>query len=323
MTLVRQYSKILLKELLLYIYFTIELVSERIYLSMKDYVIRATAGNGSVRAFAATMRNTVNKAQDIHRTSPVASAALGRTLTAASIMGLMLKHDDDLITISLKGDGPIGGILATSDSKGRVKGYVFNPDIDLPLKSNGKLDVSGALGGGYLSVIKDLGMKEPYVGQIPIVSGEIAEDVAYYFTQSEQTPSAVALGVLVDVDYTIKQAGGFVIQMMPGAEQEIAEKIEKKLENLPSITALLDAGKSPEMILDEILGEFVVEILEKHPAEYYCNCSRERVEKALISLGKNELSEIMEQDKGAEVNCHFCEKKYQFDENDLVDILAR
>jgi molecular chaperone Hsp33 len=289
---------------------------------MSDYVIRATAGGGSVRAFVATMKDTVNQAQMYHKTSAVASAVLGRTLAAASMMGLMLKDDKDLLSISIKGDGPVGGVLATSDSKGRVKGYAFNPDIYLPLKPNGKLDVSGAVGTGFVSVIKDLGLKEPYVGQIPVVSGEIAEDMAYYFTQSEQTPSAVALGVLVDVDFSIKQAGGFILQLLPGAEDAVVQKLEETLENMPSVTMMLEAGKTPEDILNDLLGEFNPEILEKTPVGYHCDCTRERVEKALISLGKTELQKIAEEDKQAELNCHFCDKKYHFTEEALTSLIA-
>ena len=289
----------------------------------KDIILRAQTADGSIRAFAGDLRQTVNEAQRLHQTSPLASAALGRTLVAASIMGLMCKNEEDLISINVKGDGPLGGILATADSKGQVKGYVVNPQIDLPLKENGKLDVSGALGHGHLSVIKDLGLKEPYAGQIPLISGEIAEDIAYYFTQSEQTPSAVALGILVDIDYSIRQAGGFVLQMMPGADPKVAAQLEDKLSSFPPVTTLLDSGKTPEHILQMLLGEFGLEILDAYPVGYYCNCTRERVEKALISIGRADLTKILEEDRQAELHCHFCNQTYHFDENALKNLLHK
>lgn len=286
-----------------------------------DYILRATAGDGSVRVFIANTKETVQQAFLHHKTSPVMSAALGRALTAVSIMGSMLKADDDLVTIRINGDGPGKGLIVTGDSKARVKGYPFNPIVDIPLKPNGKLDVQGALGEGSLTIIKDMGLKEPYVGQIPLVSGEIAEDLTYYFAKSEQTPSAVSLGVLVDIDYSIKQAGGFIIQVMPNADENIISSLENKLATMKSFTTLLEEGNTIENILDMLLGEFGVNILDKIPVEFYCNCSKKKVEKALISIGKEELQNIIEEDKKATLHCHFCNKDYEFNEQDLVNLL--
>ncbi len=286
-----------------------------------DYILRATAGNGSVRVFVANTRETVEKAFEFHKTSPVISAALGRALTGAAMMGSMLKGEDDLLTITIKGDGPAGNITVTSDSKARVKGYVSNPRVDLPLNENGKLDVKSAVGEGTLTVIKDMGMKEPYVGQIPLQTGEIAEDLTYYFAKSEQTPSAVALGVLVDKDYTIKQAGGFIIQIMPDADDDIIFSLEIKLHEMEPMTTMFEKGMSVEDIMDYLIGDLDPVILDKVPVEYYCNCSRERVEKALISIGKKEIAKILEEDGKATLHCHFCNKDYDFDENDLLNLI--
>mgnify|MGYP005764564181 FL=1 len=288
---------------------------------MEDYILRATAADGRIRAFAATSRNTVQKAREIHNTSPVVSAALGRLLTAAAIMGAMLKSAKDLITIQITGDGPISGIIATSDSSSNVKGYAVNPDIEMPLRADGKLNVGGAIGSGNLRIIKDIGLKEPYSGSIGLVSGEIAEDLTYYFAKSEQVPSSVGLGVLVDTDTSIKQAGGFIIQLMPDIDDETVDRLEKKLLTIPYITDMLNSGFTPEMMLNEILGDFGVEILDKLPMDYRCSCSKERVGQALISLGKKELSKIIEEDKKAEVTCHFCNKVYNFTEDELKQLL--
>lgn len=288
---------------------------------MKDYIVRATAGEGSLRVFVATTREMVNNAFKIHKTSPVATAALGRMLTGASMMGCMLKNDTDIITISMKGDGPLGGVVVTTDSKSRVKGYVNNPIVDIPLKENGKLDVGGAVGYGTLTVTKDLGLKEPMSGQIPIVSGEVADDLTYYFAKSEQVPSSVALGVLVDRDYTVKQAGGFIIQVMPNAKEEIISYLEKRLITLPSMTSMLEDGNTPEDILKILFTEHEVKIHDKLPVEYYCNCSKEKTEKALISVGLTELKSILEEDKGANIHCHFCNTDYKFDENDIINLI--
>ncbi len=289
---------------------------------MEDYIVRATAGNGSIRAFAAISTNTVEKARRIHQTTPVASAALGRMLTAAAMMGAMLKSEKDLITLQITGDGPLKGVLVTSDSKSNVKGYVVNPDVDIPLKPDGKLNVGGAIGNGSLRVIKDIGLKEPYSGSIELVSGEIADDITYYFAKSEQVPSSVGLGVLVDTDLTIKHSGGFIIQLMPDAPEDIIDKLEKKLLTIPYITDMLNSGLNAEKILETILGDFNLEILEKTGMDYKCSCNRQRVEQALISLGKKELAKIIEEDRKASITCQFCNKVYDFDEEELKKLLA-
>lgn len=290
---------------------------------MADYILRATAAGGNIRAFAATSKDMVETARAAHNTSPVATAALGRLMTAGAMMGIMMKGEEDLLTLSIKGDGPIQGLTVTADAKGRVKGYVFNPQVLLPPNAQGKLDVGGALGLGVLSVIKDIGLKEPYVGQTILVTGEIAEDLTYYFANSEQTPSSVGLGVLMNPDNTVRQAGGFILQMMPGASEEIITKLEEKLKNVTSITALLDAGNTPEMILDIILGEFGLEINDKIPACFFCNCNKKRVEKALISVGKKEIQEMIDDGKPIEVNCHFCSRNYLFSVEELREILSK
>ena len=290
---------------------------------MEDYIVRATAANGFIRAFAAISTNTVEEARKIHGTTPVASAALGRMLTAGAIMGAMLKSEKDLITLQITGSGPLKGVLVTSDSKSNVKGYVVNPDADLPLKPDGKLDVGYAVGVGTLKIIKDVGLKDPYVGSIELISGEIADDLTYYFAQSEQVPSSVGLGVLVDTDCTIKHSGGFIVQLMPGADEEIIDKLEKKLMTIPYVTDMLNDGYSAEKMLEAILGDLELEILEKSPMQYKCTCSKDRVEKAIISLGKKEISQIIEEDKKAELTCQFCGKVYNFNETELKDILLK
>lgn len=290
---------------------------------MSDYIIRATAADGQIRAFASTTKELVEQARSLHNTSPVATAALGRLLTAGGMMGSMMKGNDDLLTIKIQGDGPIEGLTVTADSKGNVKGYVFNPSVMLPPNSKGKLDVGGALGVGVLSVIQDIGLKEPYVGQTILVTGEIAEDLTYYYATSEQTPSSVALGVLMNKDNTVRQAGGFIIQLMPGASEEIISGLETKLGEISSITSLLDEGKTPEMILEHILGEFNLEITEKMDTRFYCNCEKQRVEKALISIGRKELSQMIEEGETVEVNCHFCNKNYLFTVEELKELLTK
>ena len=290
---------------------------------MTDYIVRATAAEGQIRAFAATTRDLVEYARAAHNTSPVATAALGRLLTAGAMMGVMMKGENDLLTLKIEGDGPIGGLTVTADSKGDVKGYAFNPGVMLPPNAKGKLDVGGALGVGVLSVIRDVGLKEPYVGQTILVTGEIAEDLTYYYATSEQTPSSVALGVLMNTDNTVRQAGGFILQLMPGASDEIISKLERPLGEIPSVTRLLDAGNSPEMILEHILGEFGLEILDRMPTRFYCNCTKERVEKAIISIGRKEIQEMIDEGKGIEVNCHFCNKNYGFTVDELRDLLAK
>lgn len=290
---------------------------------MSDYIIRVTAADGQIRAFASTTKELVEKARSLHNTSPVATAALGRLLTAAGMMGAMMKGKDDLLTIKIQGDGPIEGLTVTADSRGNVKGYAFNPSVMLPPNSKGKLDVGGALGVGVLSVIQDIGLKEPYVGQTILVTGEIAEDLTYYYATSEQTPSSVALGVLMNKDNTVKQAGGFIIQLMPGASEEIISGLETKLGQVSSVTTLLDEGKTPEMILEQILGDFKLEITEKMDTCFYCNCEKHRVEKALISIGRKELSQMIEEGETIEVNCHFCNKNYSFTVDELKELLAK
>ncbi len=288
---------------------------------MGDYVIRATAGNGAIRAFAATTGELVQHARQVHHTSPVASAALGRMLTAAAMMGTMLKGDKDLLTLQIRSLGPLKGIVVSADSQARVKGYVFNPTVDIPVKYPGKLDVGGAIGEGYMSVIKDIGMREPYAGRIKLVSGEIAEDLTYYFAQSEQTPSAVGLGVLVDTDTSIRRAGGFIIQLMPDTTEEMISKLEERLNRIPYVTDLLDMGKTPEDVLEMILGDMQLKIVDRVEASFYCNCTKERVEKALISIGKEELEKIITQDHEATLHCHFCNKEYHLTEEELKTLL--
>ncbi|KEQ22712.1 Hsp33 family molecular chaperone HslO [Paenibacillus tyrfis] len=287
---------------------------------MQDYLIRATAYEGKVRAFAVRTTGIVEELRRRHQTTPTATAALGRTATAALMMGIMLKGEEKL-TVQVKGGGPIGQIVADSNAHGEVRGYVDNPAVDLPLNQIGKLDVAGAVGtDGFLYVIKDLGLKEPYRGSIPIVSGELGEDFTYYFAKSEQTPSAVALGVLVDVDYTVKTAGGFIIQLLPGLTDDEISQIEKELAALPSITSLLDRGDRLEDILATLLPG--AEVLERRDdIRFQCKCSRERVEQTLISLGRDELQQIVEEDGKAEIVCHFCNEAYRFSGEDLEAIL--
>lgn len=286
-----------------------------------DYIIRASAADSQIRAFAATSREMVEYARQIHETSPTATAALGRLLTAGSIMGSMQKGDRDIITLQIKGDGPIGGIIVTADSKGSVKGYVYNPTVMLPANAQGKLDVGGAVGDGILSVIKDLGLKEPYVGQTKLISGEIAEDLTYYFASSEQIPSVVALGVLMNKDNTVRRAGGLIIQLMPFADDTIIDRLEQKVNAMSSITTMLDKELTPEMILEEILGDFGLDILDKIPVAYECNCSKQKVEKAIISIGHKDIQEMIDDNKPIEVNCHFCNKHYEFTVDELKEML--
>lgn len=288
---------------------------------MSDYIIRATAAEGQIRAFAATTKELVEYARSAHNTSPVATAALGRLLTGGAMMGVMMKGEKDLLTIKINGDGPIEGLTVTADSKGGVKGYAYNPGVMLPPNEKGKLDVGGALGIGVLSVIKDIGLKEPYEGQTILVTSEIAEDLTYYFATSEQTPSSVALGVLMNRDNTVRQAGGFILQLLPGASEEIISGLEDRLATISSITSLLDEGKTPEMILEYILGDFGLEILDRVPTAFRCNCSKERIEKALISVGKKELQDMIDDGKTIEVNCHFCNTNYPVTVEELKTLM--
>ena len=288
---------------------------------MEDYIVRGTAADNQIRVFAATTRNMVEHARQIHNTSPVATAALGRLMTAGAMMGSMMKGEKDILTLQIKASGPINGITVTADSKANVKGYVGNPDVIIPANDKGKLDVAGAVGIGILNVIKDIGMKEPYVGQTALQTSEIAEDLTYYFATSEQIPSSVGLGVLMNKDNTVRQAGGFIIQVMPFAEDEVITALENKLSTVSSITSMLDAGMTPENILEEIFEGLSLDIMDKVPTAFSCNCSRERVEKALISVGKSEIQSMIDDNEPIEMNCHFCNTKYVFEVEELKKLL--
>ena len=290
---------------------------------MNDYIIRAIAANDQIRAFAAVTTETVEEARKDHNTSPVATAALGRLLTAGAMMGIMMKGDKDILTLQIKAGGPLEGITVTADSKGRVKGYVGNPNVCIPANSKGKLDVAGAVGVGFMNVIKDMGLKEPYVGQVALQTSEIAEDLTYYFATSEQVPSAVGLGVLMNKDNTVRQAGGFIVQLMPFAEESTIAKLEENVQKITSVTSLLEEGHTPESLLEKVLDGFDMEINEKIPTEFYCNCSRDRVEKALISIGRKELNEMIQEGKPIEMNCHFCNHNYEFTVEELKEILRK
>ncbi|MDY4597833.1 Hsp33 family molecular chaperone HslO [Coprococcus sp. AF18-48] len=290
---------------------------------MTDYIVRATAANNQIRAFAATTKETVEAARQAHNTSPVATAALGRLLTGGAMMGSMMKNDSDMLTIQIKGDGPIGGITVTADSKGNVKGYVEHPEVMLPPNAQGKLDVAGALGIGLISVIKDMGLKEPYVGQTILQTSEIAEDLTYYFATSEQVPSSVGLGVLMEHDNTVKQAGGFIVQLMPFVDDDVVDRLEANIKKISSVTSMLDKGMTPEEILEEVLDGFEVEVKDTMPAQFYCNCTKERVEKAIISIGKKDIQEMIEDGKPIEVNCHFCGKSYEFSVEELKTLIKK
>lgn len=289
---------------------------------MNDYIVRATAGGGQVRAFAATTGNLVEEARVHHNTSPVATAALGRLLTAGAMMGVMMKNEKDLLTLQIKGDGPIGGLTVTADTKGDVKGYVENPDVILPPK-NGKLDVGGALGIGLLNVIKDMGLKEPYVGQTILYTSEIAEDLTYYFANSEQIPSSVGLGVLMNKDNTVRCAGGFIVQVMPFVSDEVVKKLEENIAKISSVTSMLDNGHTPEQMLEQVLEGLDVEYTDTIPTRFYCNCSHDRIEKAIISIGKKDIQEMINDGEEVEVKCHFCNTAYKFSVEELKDILKR
>ena len=289
---------------------------------MEDYIVRATAAGGQMRAFAATTKNLVEAARVHHNTSPVATAALGRTLTAGAIMGSMMKNDTDMLTLQIRGDGPIEGITVTADSHANVKGYVGNPDVMLPPK-NGKLDVGGAVGIGLLQVIKDMGLKEPYVGQTILVSSEIAEDLTYYFASSEQVPSSVGLGVLMNKDNTVRCAGGFIIQLMPFATEETISQLEENLKDVTSVTDFLDKGYTPEQMLEKLIGHLDLEITDTIPTQFYCNCSKERVEQAVASIGRKDIQEMIDEGKDIEVKCHFCNTAYNYTVEDLKNILKR
>jgi molecular chaperone Hsp33 len=283
-----------------------------------DTIIRATAGSGQIRAFAATTRDLCEFARSAHNTSPVVTAALGRMLTGGAMMGAMMKGRDDLLTLQVRGSGPMKGIVVTAGSPDeesgtvRVKGYPLVSDVILPANKVGKLDVSGAIGIGVLSVIKDMGLKDPYSSQVALQTGEIAEDLTYYFATSEQVPSAVGLGVLMEKNNTVKQAGGFIVQLMPFAEDSLIDTLEKRIQDMPSVTTLLDEGRDPKGLLEYLLGDMDLEINDALPTEFYCNCNKKRVEKALISLGRKELDDIIRDGNDIELKCHFCNKAYNF-----------
>ncbi len=288
---------------------------------MSDYMIRVTAADAMVRLFVCSSKELVEKAREIHNTTPVVTAALGRLLTAGSMMGTMLKGDNDLLTIQIKSSGIIGGLTVTADPKGNVKGYAINPQADLPLKENGKLDVGGAMGIGVMNVIKDMGLKEPYVGQTVLQTGEIGDDLTYYFATSEQVPSSVGVGVLVDRDYSVKQAGGFIVQLMPFAPEEVISKLEENLSKITSVTTLFENGMTPEDIVAEIFKDMDYEIMDTTEIGYQCNCSKERVTKAIISIGKKDIKEMIDDNKPIEVNCHFCNTNYTFSVDELKAML--
>ena len=289
---------------------------------MTDYIVRATAADNQIRAFAATTRDMVETAREHHETSPVATAALGRLLTAGAMMGSMMKNDTDMLTLQIRADGPLGGITVTADAHGDVKGYVLNPDVMLPPK-NGKLDVGGAVGIGLLNVIKDMGLKEPYVGQTILVTSEIAEDLTYYFANSEQVPSSVGLGVLMEKDNTVRRAGGFIIQLMPFAEDKTIDKLEENLKKVTSVTELLDKGYTPEQLLEELLGDLGLEITDTIPTRFYCNCSKESVEQAVVSIGRKDIQEMIDEGEDIEVKCHFCNTAYKYTIDELKEIIKR
>lgn len=290
---------------------------------MSDYIIRATAAGETVRAFAIRSTELTAKAREIHRTFPVVTAALGRLLSAGAMMGSMMKGENDKLTLMMKGDGPIAQLTVTADGHGHVKGFPANPSVDIPLKRAGKLDVGGAIGKGTLTVIMDLGLKEPYNGQVEIQTGEIGDDLAYYFTVSEQTPSAVGLGVMVDTDSEVKHAGGFIIQMMPDVAEETIEAIEAKLKDAEPVTTMMEKGMSPEDILEYYLGGLDLHINEKLPVEYYCDCSKEKVARALATISTDDLNGIINDGEEIEVKCYFCNSAYKFQVDELREMIEQ
>ena len=290
---------------------------------MADYIVRATAAGAQIRAFAITARELVEQARVRHETSPVVTAALGRLLSAGAMMGSMLKGDKDLLTLQINGSGPVKGLTVTADAHANVKGYAIVPDVMLPPNEKGKLDVGGAVGIGILNVIKDLGMKEPYSGQTVLQTGEIAEDLTYYFATSEQVPSSVGLGVLMNKDNTVRQAGGFIVQLMPFASEEVITRLEKNLASIHSVTSLLENGMSPEEILETLLAGLSMEVVDTMPAQFYCNCDKARIEKAIISVGEKEIREMIADGKEIEVKCHFCNTAYHFSVEELKALLRR
>ncbi|MCM1256962.1 MAG: Hsp33 family molecular chaperone HslO [Roseburia sp.] len=287
---------------------------------MSDYMVRATAAEGQIRIFAVTTKDLVEKAKNHHNTSPVMTAALGRLLSGGVMMGAMMKGEKDILTIQIQCSGPAKGLMVTSDAMGHVKGYPFVPDVILPANDKGKLDVGGALDLGVMSVIKDMGMKEPYVGQVALQTGEIGDDLTYYFATSEQIPSSVGLGVLMNKDNTVKAAGGFILQLMPFAPEELIDKVEKRIGELKSVTALIENGETPEQLLSAVLGDIDFEVTDTLPVEFRCDCSKERILKSLATLGKKDLDELIHSGEGIEVKCQFCNTAYTFSPEDLKEI---
>ena len=279
---------------------------------MTDYMVRATAADAQIRAFAVTSRELVEEARTAHDTSPVVTAALGRLMTGALMMGSMLKGERDILTLQISGEGPVRGLTVTADAAGHVKGYADNPQAMMPPNSVGKLDVGGVIGAGVLRVMKDMGLKEPYASTIALQTGEIGDDLTYYFAVSEQVPSVVALGVLMNRDNTVRQAGGFILQLMPFTSDEVIDRLEQKLSQIQSVTALLEAGHTPEKLLEIVLGEFDLTVTDRLPVSFHCDCSKARVEKVLLSLGKKELQELIDEGKEVALHCHFCNKNYIF-----------
>ena len=290
---------------------------------MTDYMVRATAANAQIRAFAVTSRETVERARSAHNLSPVVTAALGRLMTGGLMMGSMLKGEKDMLTLQIGGAGPVHGLTVTADSLGNVKGYADNPQAMMPPNSLGKLDVGGVIGAGVLTVIKDMGLKEPYSSTIELATGEIGDDLTYYFATSEQIPSSVALGVLMEKNNTVKQAGGFIIQLMPFTSEEVIAKLEEKLTHMSPVTTLLEEGRTPEQILETVLGDMDLEITDTMPVQFHCNCSKERVEKVLLSLGKKELQNLIDEGQDVELNCHFCNTNYVFTVEELRKIMPK
>lgn len=290
---------------------------------MSDYIVRATAANASIRAFACTTRDTVEAARQAHNTSPVVSAALGRLLSAGCMMGSMLKGEKDILTLMIRGTGPVQGLTVTADSKGNVKGYPIEPCVIIPANKKGKLDVAGAIGSGMLTIIKDMGLKEPYSGQVTLQTSEIAEDLTYYFATSEQVPSAVGLGVLMSKDNTVKQAGGFIIQLMPFTDDKTISQLEKNLAKVDSVTNLLDKGMTPEQLLETVLEGFDIEFTDRMPTAFHCDCSKKRVEQVIISIGQKDIKEMIAAGEEVEVNCQFCNKSYKFSVEELKSLLSK
>ena len=287
---------------------------------MTDYIVRATAADGQIRAFAAYTKDVVEEARRRHNTSPTATVALGQLLTAGTMMGAMMKNDTDILTLQIRCDGPLGGLTVTADNQGNVKGYAVHPEVDVSVK-NGQINVADALDLGVLNVIKDMGLKEPYVGQTILETSEIAKDLTYYYMNSEQVPSSVGLGVLMNKDNTVKCAGGFIIQLMPFAEDATIDKLEENLKNVTSVTELLDHGCTPEGLLEALLGNLGIEVLDTLPTQFHCNCSKERVEKAVASVGREDLQAMIDDGEDIEVKCDFCNSTYKYTVDELKEIL--